>query len=102
MMQLTKKQQHSLQRLREAIALIERLAPMEQKRSARPRKQALESAHLALSLHGPRLDVEVPRLGTWYDAEQYLDHARRVARQLREMGLMTDDATVDSPTSSKD
>jgi hypothetical protein len=79
---LTKAQRHSLARLYQAIADIERLVSLEQKRLSFQRKKVLEHTHATLRLHAGKLQITFPALGSWYDPEDYLKNARYVAAQL--------------------
>lgn len=79
---LIKAQQHSLDRLRQAITEIERLVSLEQQRLSFQRKKALEHTHATLRLHAGKLDITFPALGYWYDPEEYLHHAQHVAARL--------------------
>jgi hypothetical protein len=79
---MTKAQERSLQRLRQAIDLIQDLAPKELKRSSRRRKHDMENAHATLVCHAEKLQMQLPALSTYYAPQQYLDHARALERQL--------------------
>ena len=84
-MQLTKAQQHSIARLQQAIQTIEQLVPLERKRTSVQRRKQLENAHEVFSVHCPKLQIEVPRLSTFYNEEEFLAHARMVARQIQQI-----------------
>lgn len=82
---MTKKVKYSLKCMRQAITIIEELAPKEQKKQSFKRKHQMENAYATLQCHGGRLNLEVPQLGTFYIPEQYLANARMLASQLAGM-----------------
>jgi hypothetical protein len=84
---MNKAQQYSLMRIEQAIAVIEELAPKEEKREAIQRRRQMERAYESMTLHADKLDIEVPELSTFYYPEQYLKHARLVGALLKERKL---------------
>jgi hypothetical protein len=80
---MTKAQEHSLQRLRQAIRVLQELAPKELQRSSQRRKHDMENAHATLVCHAEKLHLQVPALSIYYSPQQYLDHAQTLERQLR-------------------
>jgi hypothetical protein len=81
---MNRAQQNSVMRMSQAIQLIEKLAPQEQKREAIQRRRKMEKAYKSLTLHGKNLNIEVPELSTFYYPEQYLSYARLVGSRLLE------------------
>lgn len=75
---MKKWQAYSIGKLQQAIASIEQLAPLEEKRSSRQRKKSLEQDYSTLKVHCGRLDFKIPRLGVWYDPGEYVNVAREV------------------------
>jgi len=80
---LNSAQQRSVERIRVAVRQIEELVPQELQRQAQQRKHQLETAFSSLSLHAHKLGLQVPALSTYYNPQQYLDHARAIVGQLR-------------------
>ncbi len=80
---MSKAREHSRQRLRQAIQVIQELVPKERERFSQRRKHDLEKAHATLACHAEKLHLQVPALSTFYSPQQYLDHAQLLARQLR-------------------
>jgi hypothetical protein len=79
---MTKAQERSIQRLRQAIDMIRGLAPKELHYSSQRRKHDMENAHATLVCHAEKLHLRVPVLSTYYSPQQYLDHAQALERQL--------------------
>jgi len=79
---MSKAYEQSLQRIHQATQTIERLVPLEQKRTSMQRKKQMENAYASLSLHAGKLDIQLPRLSTFYKPEQYLEHAHLVQTTL--------------------
>jgi hypothetical protein len=79
---MTKAQLNSVNRLKQAIELIEKTAPIELKRRSRARKRTMENAWSSLTTHAYKLGFDVPKLGVWYDPQQYLDHCLAVKNAL--------------------
>lgn len=80
---MTKAQEHSFQRLQQAIRVIQELAPKELQRSSQRRKHDMENAHATLICHAEKLHLQLPALSTYYSPQQYLNHAQILKRQLR-------------------
>jgi hypothetical protein len=77
-----REREYSLMRIRRAIAIIEELAPLEQKRESKSRRKSMEKTYESLTLHADKLGMSIPRLSTFYRPEQYLEHARIMRSQL--------------------
>ncbi len=79
---LNSAQQRSVERIRQAARQIEELVPQELQRQSQRRKHQLERAYSSLTLHACKLHLQVPALSTFYNPQQYLDHARAIVGQL--------------------
>jgi hypothetical protein len=80
--EFTKAQQNSIERIKQALTIIETLVPLERKRFSQKRKHDLGKAYASLSLHAGKFGVVTPRLGYMYQENEYLTNARRVKAEL--------------------
>ena len=83
---MTKAQQHSIERIRQAAKLIEELIPKERQRESWQRRKALGKAYQAIWIHAPKLDLEAPQLTVFYDPNDYLTKTQPVLAQLNKQG----------------
>lgn len=82
---MTKAQIHSIERIKLNARIIEENVAKELEREARQRKRAIESAYQSLTTHAHKLNISLPRLSTFYDPQQYLDHTRHILKRVEEL-----------------
>ena len=102
----TKAQEYSMKRIRQALSVIQELAPKEMQRFSRRRKHAMEDAYATLVLHADKLHLPIAALSTYYSPQAYLNNAYELERHLivREIPVAIDQLKVDwhvQPASSE-
>jgi hypothetical protein len=71
----TKTWQRSFDSLINAVKIIQETAPLEIKRESKQRRKWIDNAWTTIRIHAPKLGVEVPYRGMFYDPVSDLDIA---------------------------
>lgn len=81
---VTKATQYSIDKVDQAIKIIEELAPQEVIRESAARRKQLVNAYESLDLHASKLGIIRPKLGTFYHPEEYLKNAQQMQAKVQE------------------
>jgi len=79
---MNKQQRHAIDAITTNAAVITRIAAQEQKGFSRNRKHAIEACYSSVTLHAHKLGLDVPRLGTFYNPDEYLSHCEQLLQQI--------------------
>lgn len=78
----TKKHQYSVDKIKHANKIIQELVPHELKRESQARRKTIASMFESLRLHAGKLGIDVPKLSTFYNPQQYADIASGIADKI--------------------